>query len=75
MCISAAQHRVQQFQSTLPAWGSDVCISAAQHRVQQFQSTLPAWGSDNGGLLYLYPGAVSIHAPRVGERPGVGVSA
>ena len=59
----------QKFQSTLPAWGSDVRSRRYWRSRERFQSTLPAWGSDL--LPSKLEGAevrVSIHAPRVGER-------
>ena len=37
-------------------------------RYIEFQSTLPAWGSDLSAAAAIAAAAVSIHAPRVGER-------
>ena len=56
------------FQSTLPAWGSDTTRRGFGLRLV-FQSTLPAWGSDRVARKSgSQREAVSIHAPRVGER-------
>ena len=42
----ASSARLEEFQSTLPAWGSDLLVLAGQYVTLKFQSTLPAWGSD-----------------------------
>ncbi len=62
-------HFLCQFQSTLPARGSDLRLLTALSDSEIFQSTLPARGSD--ATVTLYPArrpAISIHAPREGER-------
>ena len=58
-----------KFQSTLPAWGSDVMSQLWSQPMRAFQSTLPAWGSDAARCPLSPHIQVSIHAPRVGERP------
>ena len=58
------------FQSTLPARGSDI-LTAIMPAEARFQSTLPARGSDITPVTkYASSWAVSIHAPREGERHG-----
>mgnify|MGYP001176859459 CR=1 FL=1 len=66
MLLSLAHPR--EFQSTLPAWGSDFRRLAGSLEGQCFQSTLPAWGSDAIERAAGVFRGVSIHAPRVGER-------
>ena len=61
--------RVGQFQSTLPARGSDQSARRLTHRRRRFQSTLPARGSDLRFVCRVVLAlAISIHAPRKGER-------
>src|SRR5690606_11495001 len=68
-CNSRARPPHQLFQSTLPAWGSDVSADGGFKLVDGFQSTLPAWGSDEHRRDSVADRrGVSIHAPRVGER-------
>ena len=57
-----------QFQSTLPARGSDPSPSRQNGEGQKFQSTLPARGSDTADYKGYQGKWISIHAPRKGER-------
>ena len=62
-----------EFQSTLPARGSDLLAIAIMTKPTQFQSTLPARGSDRDACLDCgQRRAISIHAPRKGERLNAG---
>ena len=56
------------FQSTLPVGGSDYSGARNTPSSELFQSTLPVGGSDLRSTEYTIFGAISIHAPRGGER-------
>ena len=68
-----AKTEAETFQSTLPGWGA-TRIGGFDGSVFKFQSTLPGWGATidtrNGVLIV----SISIHAPRMGSDPGIGVS-
>ena len=57
-----------QFQSTLPARGSDLSPRPSTLAFGGFQSTLPARGSDIAMAGDIIKMPISIHAPRKGER-------
>ena len=57
------------FNPRSPRGGATIARSAGALK-WRFQSTLPAWGSDLSVARRRRYARVSIHAPRVGERPG-----
>ena len=57
---------VQQFQSTLPAWG-ETERESDEEQAAKFQSTLPAWGETVKAHPEEFPNAISIHSPRMGR--------
>ena len=57
------------FQSTLPAWGSDVCHSHTPGTAWRFNPRSPRGGATRPARDGVERFVVSIHAPRVGERP------
>ena len=57
------------FQSTLPARGSDAGISELHHGFTHFNPRSPQGGATLCSALALFRLAISIHAPRKGERP------
>ena len=71
--IDGVEYDQTQFQSTLPARGSDLSVAKKYRGSSIFQSTLPARGSDPLATFTLVVTlAISIHAPREGERPTYG---
>ena len=58
-----------QFQSTLPARGSDSFAFSRSRRIQYFNPRSPRGGATNGNVISDTYATISIHAPREGERP------
>src|SRR5699024_4453781 len=63
-------HPQQEFQSTRPAWGRDGADAAGNGRRVRFNPRAPRGGATPLPVALGDAQVVSIHAPRVGARPG-----